>query len=82
MSEVRNEIATPGYGLLHLRAAYEWRRVRLDAGIENLLDKRYALPLGGAYVGQGQTMAANGVPYGIAVPGMGRSVYTGISLSF
>ena len=82
VSAVRNEITTPGYGLLHLRASYVWRRLRLDAGVENLLDKRYALPLGGAYIGQGQTMAANGVPYGIAVPGMGRSIYSGVSLRF
>ncbi len=82
VSAVRNEIETAGYGLLHLRASYDWRRVRLDAGVENLLDKGYALPLGGAYVGQGQTMAANGVPYGIAVPGMGRSIYTGITVRF
>ncbi len=82
VSTVRNEIETAGYGLLHLRAGYDWKRLRVDAGVENLLDKRYALPLGGAYLGQGRTMAANGVPYGIAVPGMGRSIYTGITLRF
>ncbi|MBK8958207.1 MAG: TonB-dependent receptor plug domain-containing protein [Proteobacteria bacterium] len=82
VSDVRNEIHTAGYALLHLRASFDWRQLRLDAGIENLLDKRYALPLGGAYVGQGMTMAGNGVAHGIAVPGMGRSVYTAVSLRF
>ena len=50
--------------------------------MENLLDKNYALPLGGAYLGQGTTMALNAVPWGIAVPGLGRSVYTNLSYQF
>jgi hypothetical protein len=33
------------------------------------------MPLGGAYVGQGTTMSTNGIPWGVAVPGMGRSIY-------
>jgi len=51
-----------------------------DAGIENLFDRGYRLPTGGAYLGQGTTMSMNGVPWGIAVPGMGRSVHLGLSL--
>ena len=81
-SDVRNEIDTPGYGLLNLRASYSWQRVRLDFGAENLLDKRYYLPTGGAYTGQGSTMRLTGVDWGVGVPGMGRSVYTGVSVNF
>jgi len=40
------------------------------------------LPLGGAYLGQGTTMSINGVPWGIAVPGPGRSIYAGVSVQF
>ena len=82
VSDVRNEIVTDGYSLFNLRSSYEWKQVRLDVGVENLFDKFYALPLGGAYVGQGMTMSINGVPWGIAVPGMGRSFYAGLNVQF
>ncbi|HWS27634.1 MAG TPA: TonB-dependent receptor, partial [Xanthomonadales bacterium] len=78
VSDVRNEVETAGYGLLHLRAAYAWTQVRIDAGVENLLDRAYDLPLGGAYVAQGTTMSLNGIPWGITVPGAGRTVYAGL----
>jgi iron complex outermembrane receptor protein len=87
VSDVRNEIATDGYSLFNLRSSYEWKQVRLDVGVENLFDKFYALPLGGAYLGQGTTMAMNppvgNYPqWGTAVPGMGRSVYVGVNVKF
>ncbi len=81
-SDVRNEVTTPGYGLLHLRAGHAWPRVRVDVGVENLLDRLYFLPTGGAYIGQGRTMSITGVPWGTAVPGPGRSVYANVTLSF
>jgi iron complex outermembrane receptor protein len=82
VSDVRNEIKTPGYGLVNLRANYAWKQVRVDFGIENLLDRSYRLPTGGAYVGQGSTMSMNGVAWGIAVPGLGRSFYAGVNYRF
>ncbi|WP_374266333.1 TonB-dependent receptor [Zoogloea sp.] len=82
VSEVRNEIPTAGYGLLNLRSSYQWTMARLDVGIENLFDKRYALPLGGAYVGQGASMTTGGVPWGYVVPGRGRSVNVALNLNF
>nr|MDP2191237.1 TonB-dependent receptor [Rhodoferax sp.] len=81
VSQVRNEIKTAGYGLLNLRSSYEWDKVRLDLGIENALDRFYALPLGGAYIGQGTTMNTS-APYGSAVPGAGRSIYAGVTVKF
>ena len=80
VSDVRNEIKTGGYSLFSLRSSHAWKTVRLDVGIENLFDTGYALPLGGTYVGQGMTMSINGVPWGIAVPGPGRSFYAGVSV--
>lgn len=80
LSQVRNEMRTAGYGLLAVRSSYAWKRFQLDVGVDNLLDRRYDQPLGGAYVGQGRTMSQTGVPYGIPVPGMGRSVYAGITV--
>jgi iron complex outermembrane receptor protein len=54
----------------------------VDLGVDNLFDRGYALPLGGAYLGQGTTMSITGVPWGIAVPGPGRSLYAGLSVKF
>jgi iron complex outermembrane recepter protein len=82
VSDVRNEIKTPGYGLVNVRASYSLKAVRIDFGIENLFDKFYYQPLGGAYVAQGTTMSINAIPWGIAVPGMGRSLYAGLTVKF
>lgn len=78
---VRKEMRTGGYGLLNLYGSYEWKQARLDIGLENALNKFYASPLGGAYVGQGATMGT-GVAYGTLVPGMGRSLNSSLTVKF
>ncbi len=87
VSEMRNEMETPGYALVNLRGSYAWKQVRVDFGIENVFDRLYYHPLGGAYLGQGTTMTASTtaatVPqWGTPVPGMGRSIYTGLTVKF
>ncbi len=85
VSDQRNEIATAGYSLLNLRASYQFKQARLDFGVENLFDRFYSLPLGGAYNGQGTTMSTTGASspvWGVAVPGMGRSFYAGVNVKF
>jgi iron complex outermembrane receptor protein len=84
VSQVRNEVETPGYGLTNLRASYSWKQARVDFGVENLFDKLYFQPLGGAYVGQGSTMMLNSAnpAWGTALPGMGRTIYTGLTFRF
>jgi iron complex outermembrane receptor protein len=82
VSQVRNEVETGGYGLIHLRSNYQWDQVYINFGIENLLDTFYNDPLGGAYLGQGKTMPGTGVAWGLTVPGMGRSIYAGATLKF
>lgn len=82
VSQVRNEMRTGAYGLLNLRSSYEWQHARLDIGIENALDRFYAMPLGGAYVGQGASMTSNGIPWGVPVPGIGRSMNIALNLHF
>jgi iron complex outermembrane receptor protein len=82
VSQVRNEIPTPGYALAHLRASYEWRRARLDVGVDNLFNRFYFPPLGGAYLGQGRSMTSAGIAWGTAVPGAGRSINTALSVWF
>lgn len=82
VSAVRNELKTEAYGLLHLRGSYEWKQTRVDFGIENLFDKFYNHPLGGAYTGQGKTMSATDILWGTPVPGVGRSLYAGVNFRF
>jgi len=82
VSQVRNEVPTAGYGLLNLRTSYEYKQLRLDLGVENLLNRFYSLPLGGAYLGQGAAMTSLGIPWGVVVPGPGRLVNVAVSLSF
>jgi iron complex outermembrane receptor protein len=86
VSAVRNEMPTAGYGLVHLRSRYERDRWSVELGVENLLDRYYEPPLGGAYVGQGTTMtippAPNQPRWGTPVPGPGRSFYAAVNLKF
>lgn len=82
VSAVRNEMPTAGYGLFNWRASYEWRRARLDLGVENLFNRLYFHPLGGAYVGQGPSMTTGGIPWGTKVPGMGRSFNLALNLQY
>jgi iron complex outermembrane receptor protein len=76
VSQVRNELQTSGYGLMNLRSSYQWKQLRVDAGVENVFNRFYDSPLGGAYLGQRPML------YGTAVPGMGRSLYAGLNLQF
>jgi iron complex outermembrane receptor protein len=82
VSQVRNEMQTGAYGLLNLRGSHEWKYVRLDVGIENVFNRFYSMPLGGAYVGQGASMTSNGIPWGTPIPGMGRSINVALSVHF
>ncbi|MFA6922239.1 MAG: TonB-dependent receptor [Gallionella sp.] len=73
---VRNELKSGGYSLLNLHSSYDWKQVRFDVGVDNLLNKFYVDPLGGSYLGQ-RTMV-----YGTGVPGMGRSINAGLTVKF
>jgi iron complex outermembrane receptor protein len=77
---VRNEVQTAGYTVFNLRGSYAWKHVRLDASVENVLDRLYSNPLGGAYVGQGPSMSTTGIAWGVAVPGPGRSLNVALTL--
>ncbi len=53
--------------------------------MENLFNRFYVLPQGGAYVGQGTTMTTTGASspvWGVGVPGPGRSLYAGVNYRF
>lgn len=82
VSDVRNEIPTKSYSLFNLRSSYEWKYARIDLSVENVLNNFYRPPLGGAYLGQGLSMSTNTIPWGIAVPGPGRSINAAVSVFF
>jgi iron complex outermembrane receptor protein len=80
VDSLRLEPETPGYSLLHLRSSYTWRGLRLDAGISNLFNKFYFLPLGG--INYDAYYATN---WGVNVPpvaGQGRSFNGAITYRF
>lgn len=77
---VRKEIKTSGFSLVNFYSSYRWKAARFDFAIENLFDRYYENPLGGVYLGQGQTMH-QAIPHGSAVPGMGRSINVGLTLN-
>ena len=73
LSQVRNEQPTDGYGIFNYRVAYAVTdSVALNAGLDNIFDRQYALPLGGL------EYAKAGVP----VRAAGRSVNMGLSAKF
>lgn len=78
---VRKEMKTAGYSVFNFYTSYDWKQARVDLGVENIFDKHYYDPLGGAYLGQGATMGS-GVSHGVSVPGMGRSVNVGLTLKY
>jgi iron complex outermembrane recepter protein len=82
ISQVRNEVMTPRYTLTNFNTSYEWKYARLDVGVENVFNKFYLLPLGGAYIGQGNSMSINAIPWGMSVPGKGRSLNVALNLHF
>lgn len=74
----RSEFATPGYAIVNLRSRYDWENVRFDLGVENVFDKLYYSPLGGAdYADYNATGGKIG-----PVPGMGRSFNAGVTVKF
>lgn len=82
VSAVRNEVKTPGYSLFNLRSRYTWKQLSVDVGIDNVFNRYYVQPLGGAYTGQGMTMSRAGIPWGSGVPGPARALYTAFTFKF
>lgn len=78
---VTNELNTPAYALTNLRSAYEFKNIRFDFGVENLFDKFYYEPLGGADIAEWKIdKYATDAPDPVA--GMGRTLYAGMTVKF
>ncbi|MCW2246746.1 iron complex outermembrane receptor protein [Azospirillum fermentarium] len=81
VDDTRNEPHTASYALVNLRTGYQWGNVRVDAGIDNLFDARYDLPLGG--VSYGDFKAGGSVAGTLrALPAPGRSFNAGLTMTF
>ena len=78
VDDLRNEPETPSYLLVNLGSSYTWKNVRVDLGVDNLFDKAYDEPLGGLSIGD---YKASGNTILRPVPGMGRSLNVGLTLS-
>lgn len=80
LSSLRAEQQTPGYALVNFRMNIDLSAtIRLNAGVDNLFDRAYRLPLGGLEYASADMMM------GIApstMRGTGRSVNAGISVDF
>lgn len=84
---IRNETTTPSYILVNARTGYEWKMLRLDVGLDNVLDKQYYQPLGGSYLGDRYGMNPTTTPdvtppWGRNVAGMGRSAFVGLTVKY
>jgi iron complex outermembrane recepter protein len=78
---IRLQPATAGYSLVDLRTAYEWRNLRLDFGVTNLLDHQYASPLGGTWQSALYPPGVAGAAFR-PLPAAGRSFDSGFSVKF
>jgi iron complex outermembrane recepter protein len=78
VSDVQGESASPGYGLFNLRLARVFAKtLRVEVGVENLLDKLYADHLGGV-----NRVAGGDLATGERIPGAGRFGYASVSWEF
>ena len=77
----RNEDRTAGYSLMNLGARYQVNKTfTLQAGVRNLFDRQYALPLGGANLAAYKASAS--ATQIDPLPGQGRSFDIGMSVRF
>jgi iron complex outermembrane receptor protein len=78
---LRNQPATAGYSLLDLHTTHEWRNLRIDFAISNLLDRQYASPLAGTWQSALYPRGYAGATFR-PLPAAGRSFDTGVSVKF
>lgn len=77
-SAYNDEKKTSGYGLLNLYAQYQLSSsLRLNAGIENLLDKTYSDHLSGY-----NRNSDSDIPVGERLPGLGRNLFVSVAMAW
>ena len=76
----RYEQKTPGYAIFNLRTGYERGHLRINAGVDNLLNREYELPLGGVNFDNFQ--ASMWMSRITPLTGRGRSAYASLTAQF
>ncbi len=80
---IRNELTTASYILFNAKASYQWKNLTIDAGVDNILNKQYYYPLSGVYIGDQSAMTlSSSTPNIQNLPGLGRSVYVSLTISY
>lgn len=80
VSNVRAEQKTAGYAIANFRTTYKvTKSIRFEAGVDNLFDRQYSLPLGGLEYASADMMAGTAPK---PLRAMGRSVNAGVSIDF
>ena len=83
VQSIRNELKTSSYVLLNLKTGYQWKNVSINVGLDNILNKLYYYPLSGVYIGDQSAMTlSSSQPNTQNLPGIGRSVYVGMTISY
>lgn len=84
LSQVHNGLTRPAYALINLRTGYRRQQVRVDFGIDNLINQNYYLPLGGADLVDYKvvSMMGSSAAWGYNLKGPGRSLKARLSVSF
>ena len=83
VQRTRNELETSSYILLNVKTGYQWKNISIDAGVDNILDKQYYYPLSGVYIGDQNAMTLlQSRPKTQNLPGQGRSVFVGLTISY
>ncbi|WP_133407930.1 TonB-dependent receptor [Parashewanella tropica] len=77
VSNIQNEKATAGYGIMNVLAAYETDQWLIKAGVTNVFDKEYQNHLAGYNRVMGSDIAV-----GERLPGYGRQVWASLLYSF
>jgi iron complex outermembrane receptor protein len=78
VSTIQDETSTPGHAIFNLRLARSFQSgIRIEAGVENLLDKRYTDHLGGV-----NRVSGGDLGTGERIPGAGRFAYGSVSWEF
>ena len=80
---IRNELTTASYILLNAKTGYQWENISIDVGLDNILNKQYYYPLSGVYIGDQAAMTLSSSNANTQnLPGLGRSVYVGMTFSY
>jgi len=81
IAESYSEPKTPGYVLLNVRSSYQYQKLKLDFGVDNILDKLYYHPMGGVDI-VGTYAQGFPIPRLLPVAAMGRSVFVSVNVAY